>query len=95
MALVYGFGGMRDRNGELSFRPRLPQRMSRLAFKVHLRGSTLEVDIAEGGATYRFESDDELTILHCGESLRLRAGAPVTRPLVGRAGDPVRDRQAP
>ncbi|MHB8870435.1 MAG: beta-phosphoglucomutase family hydrolase [Thermoleophilia bacterium] len=94
MALVYGFGGMRDRNGELSFRPRLPQRMSRLAFKVQLRGSTLEVDIAESGATYRFESDDELTIVHDGESLRLRAGAPVTRPLAGRSGDRKREAAA-
>ncbi len=84
MALVYGFGGMRDRNGELSFRPRLPERMSRLSFKVHPRGATLGVDITAAGATYRLESEDELTIVHCGESLRLRSGTPVTRPLVTR-----------
>src|SRR5665811_784469 len=84
MALVYGFGGMRDRNGELSFRPRLPGRMTRLSFKVHPRGATLEVDITAAGATYRLESEDELTIVHCGESLRLRSDIPVTRPLVTR-----------
>jgi len=81
MALVYGFGGMRDRNGELSFRPRLPERMSRLAFKVQLRGSTLEVDITAAGSTYRLESGDELTIAHHGESLRLQPDTPVSRPL--------------
>jgi len=81
MALVYGFGGMRDRNGELSFRPRLPERMSRLSFKVQLRGATLEVDITAAGATYRLESGDELTIVHHGESLLLRPDTPVSRPL--------------
>ena len=81
MALVYGFGGMRDRNGELSFRPRLPERMSRLSFKVQLKDSTLKVDITAAGATYHLESGDELTIVHHGERLRLQPAAPVSRPL--------------
>lgn len=81
MALVYGFGGMRDRNGELSFRPRLPGRMSRLSFKVHPRDSTLEVDINAAGATYTLESDGAITVDHCGEVLRLEPGVPVRRPL--------------
>ena len=34
MALVHGFGGMRDRDEQLAFHPRLPERMTRLAFKV-------------------------------------------------------------
>ena len=81
MALIYGFGGMRDRNGELSFRPRLPERMSRLSFKVQLRDSTLEVDITAAGATYRLESGSELTIFHDGEGLHLQPDSPVSRPL--------------
>lgn len=86
MALVYGFGGMRDWNGKLSFRPRLPGRMSRLSFKVRLRGSMLEVDITADEATYRLESGDELTIVHNGASLLLQPDKPVSRPLVA-SGD--------
>ena len=79
MALVYGFGGMRDRNGVLSFRPRLPERVDRLSFKVQLKGSILSVSITGAEATYRLESGDELTFLHNGESLHLEAGTSVSR----------------
>ena len=74
MALVYGFGGMRDHEGQLSFRPRLPQRMKRLVFKVQVRGSVLRVDIDEQGASYLVESGERLTIAHEGEPLILEPG---------------------
>lgn len=83
MALVNGFGGMRDRNGWLSFRPRLPRRMNRLCFKVQVKDSTLRVDITRDGAEYRLESGDQLTIGHDGETLVLKRGEPVRRPLTG------------
>lgn len=52
MALVAGFGGLRgDREG-LSFAPRLPERLSRLAFSVQLLGRRLRVEIGPDKATY-------------------------------------------
>lgn len=81
MALVYGFGGMRESNGRLSFRPRLPARMTRLSFKVRFRGSTLRVDVTSRSATYTVESGKGLTVVHGQESLRLDPGAEVQRPL--------------
>ncbi len=95
MALVYGFGGMRDRNGLLSFRPRLPERVDRLSFKVQLKGSTLSVSIAGAEATYRLESGDGLTFLHNGESLNLEAGTSVSRPLATPDARRSGDRLAP
>ncbi len=44
-ALVFGFGGMRDRRGRLSFDPRLPESWSSLRFPVTWRGSRLRVEI--------------------------------------------------
>mgnify|MGYP000849188468 FL=1 len=79
MALVHGFGGMRHRNGRLSFQPRLPERMKRLSFKVQVRGSVLNVDITENGATYVLESGDALAIAHEGEVIRLQPGEAVRR----------------
>ena len=37
IALVAGLAGMRDRDGILSFAPRLPDELTRLAFKISLR----------------------------------------------------------
>lgn len=81
MALVCGFGGMRDRDEQLAFHPRLPERMTRLAFKLRQRDSTIKVDITAEGATYSLESGGEITISHCGETLGLEPGVSVSRPL--------------
>jgi len=45
MALVYGFGGLTQRGGQLCFEPQLPNKWSRLAFRVQVQGSRLVVDI--------------------------------------------------
>ena len=42
---VAGFGGMRDHNGELTFAPRLPERITRLRFRVVYRGRKLTVTV--------------------------------------------------
>src|SRR5213078_3623954 len=41
IAAVAGFGGLRDHGGELSFAPRLPPRLERLAFRLVFRASRL------------------------------------------------------
>ena len=41
---VAGFGGMRDHNGELTFGPRLPERITRLRFRVVYRGPEADGD---------------------------------------------------
>src|SRR5205814_708930 len=43
LAAVAGFGGMRDHDGFLSFAPRLPPRLERLAFGLRFRGRVLKV----------------------------------------------------
>jgi alpha,alpha-trehalose phosphorylase len=45
-ALVYGFGGMRDYQGTLSFDPRLPETWDGLRFRLCWRGSRLQVEVA-------------------------------------------------
>jgi alpha,alpha-trehalose phosphorylase len=80
LAVMAGFGGMRDHDGELSFSPRLPDGIDRLAFPVNVRGSRLHVDVRPRRATYSL-SHGTARIAHWGERLELRAGAPVTRPI--------------
>src|SRR3954466_1412207 len=40
---VCGLGGLRDVGGQLCFSPRLPERLSRLAFCLRFRGRRIEV----------------------------------------------------
>ena len=52
LALVAGFGGLRDHGGQLSFAPQLPPGWQRLAFWVRWRGARVHVDIDADGVHY-------------------------------------------
>ncbi len=76
---VAGFGGMRDWDGRLCFRPRLPSRLERLAFRLVFRGHRLQVAVAKNDATYSLLEGDRLEVSHHGEYVELAAGRPVVR----------------
>ena len=81
MALVYGFGGMRDYRGQISFRPCLPERWQRLRFRLTIRGSAITVEVRPYETTYTLRAGGDLSIEHEGEALRLSPGTPsVTLP---------------
>ncbi len=79
LALVAGFGGLRDYDGRLVFRPRLPQGLGRLAFTISRRSQRLHVEVEPGRATYSLSEGDDLELSHHGEQLTVRAGTPVSR----------------
>ncbi|MEU3511894.1 glycosyl hydrolase family 65 protein [Streptomyces longwoodensis] len=79
MALVAGFGGLRDEGGTLSFKPRLPEKFSRLAFSLQFRDRRLHVEITPGKAAYRLLSGPPLTIHHHGAALTVDDDGPVVR----------------
>jgi alpha,alpha-trehalose phosphorylase len=76
-ALVCGFGGMRHRGDQLEFSPKLPERLRRLAFKVHIFGRNLGVEIRSSSAVYRLHEGAPLTLRHCGEEFTVTTEAPV------------------
>ncbi len=78
-ALVAGFGGMRVQDGSISFVPRLPDALGRLAFHLMFRGSRLRVEVTATEATYRLLDGSPLTVRHHGEEIILAVDAPVTR----------------
>jgi Glycosyl hydrolase family 65, C-terminal domain len=53
LALVAGFGGLRDVDGELRFHPRLPREWERLRFRGQARGQPVEVNMTNEATTYR------------------------------------------
>jgi alpha,alpha-trehalose phosphorylase len=82
MALAYGFGGLRDYDGTLSFRPqRPPEAQSSLRFPITWRGQMLEVEIAPDSTAYTLTEGEELVIRHEDEVIALtRANPSVSRP---------------
>jgi alpha,alpha-trehalose phosphorylase len=78
LALVAGFGGLRDGDGQVCFAPRLPAGWSRLRFRIQVRGQLLEVDMTPGATVYRLLEGSGLLVEHFGEPLRLRPGTPLT-----------------
>jgi alpha,alpha-trehalose phosphorylase len=81
LAAVAGFGGLRDHDGDLTFAPRLPARLQRLAFRISFRGRRLEVEVTQADATYTVRQGAPLEIGHHGERLEVSAAAPVSRPI--------------
>ena len=82
MALVYGFGGLRDYNGNLSFRPqRPPEEQGILEFHLTWRGQLLQIEIGPDTTTYTLKDGVELTIRHEEEVTILTKARPsVARP---------------
>jgi alpha,alpha-trehalose phosphorylase len=81
LALVGGFGGMRDHDGELAFAPRLPPRLGRLTFGMQVRGRTLRVEVTKDEATYRVAGGDPIDVAHHGQDVVVAEGSPVTLPI--------------
>ncbi len=81
IALVQGLGGMRHHEGALSFAPRLPAGLTRLAFAVTVRGNVLRVEAGPDGATYRLAGGGPLEIRHHGTAVTLSPGQPQSLPI--------------
>lgn len=84
IALVAGFGGLRDHDGTLSFAPRLSSKLSRLEFSLLWRGRRLRVDVRPHQTTYALrhaDPDDVVELRHHGETIRVTCDEPVTVPI--------------
>ncbi len=81
LAVVAGFGGMRDHDGHLTFAPRLPRALKRLRFRLSFRARLLEVDVRRLQATYSLLQGEALQIAHHGEGLTVTPGEPLRRPV--------------
>nr|WP_042183759.1 glycosyl hydrolase family 65 protein [Kibdelosporangium sp. MJ126-NF4]CEL15830.1 Maltose phosphorylase / Trehalose phosphorylase [Kibdelosporangium sp. MJ126-NF4]CTQ93755.1 Maltose phosphorylase (EC 2.4.1.8) / Trehalose phosphorylase (EC 2.4.1.64) [Kibdelosporangium sp. MJ126-NF4] len=80
LAVVAGFGGMRDHHGKLTFAPRLPPELTRIAFRMSFRGSKIGVEIRPERVAYRLYSGDPLPLSHHGKAFTL-GSEPVILPI--------------
>jgi alpha,alpha-trehalose phosphorylase len=76
MIFVYGFAGMRDLTGQLSFRPRIPPVLERLRFQLNFKTHVLEVDAGRTTTRYTLRAGSGLTIKHEEDDIQLSPEAP-------------------
>ena len=88
---VAGFGGMRDHDGVLSFTPRLPERLTRLAFGMCFRGRRLRVEVTHEQARYSLLQGSPLELTHHGHAITVTTGRPVTCPIPALAAKATSD----
>jgi alpha,alpha-trehalose phosphorylase len=81
IAAVVGFGGVRDHHGQLSFAPRLPSALTRLAFNIHYQGRRLKIEVVHGQATYTLVDGSPFEFGHHGEKVSLTTERPAVRPI--------------
>jgi alpha,alpha-trehalose phosphorylase len=74
LAVVAGFGGLRDHGEHLQFAPRLPARVTKLTFGLCFRGRRLRVEVQDAHAQYSLRDGDPLEIVHHGEKIELEPG---------------------
>ncbi|MBM2617839.1 glycoside hydrolase family 65 protein [Actinoplanes sp. LDG1-06] len=88
IAVVMGFGGLRDSGGRLALSPKIPPGLTRLRFRLRWRGAALCVTVTPGVVTY--QADGPISFRHYDSETSLRAGEEATFKL-----DPVDDLPAP
>jgi alpha,alpha-trehalose phosphorylase len=83
-ALVYGFGGMRDYNGVITFDPRLPASWPGLSFKITLRGTRLRVEVTAAVISFLIEDGGPVDVVVRGEQVTVAPEELVTVALDGQ-----------
>jgi len=81
MALVHGFAGLRDPNGEnVHFKPRLPADWQAMRFRLIVRGRRFEVEMTPESTTYRLLDGPSIAIVSDGQEILVTAEAPIALP---------------
>ncbi|WP_291284829.1 glycoside hydrolase family 65 protein [Flavobacterium sp.] len=63
MSIVEGFGGMRVKNDQLHFAPKIPKEWKAYSFKINFRNQILKVAVNHNETTFTVDGDQDLTIV--------------------------------
>ncbi|WBU88623.1 glycoside hydrolase family 65 protein [Cellulophaga omnivescoria] len=78
MSIIEGFGGMRVRNHNLSFSPKIPKEWDGYSFKVNFRNHTIKVSVTQTKNTFELLKGEELTLLVNGKSITINQNNLIT-----------------
>ena len=80
MSFTKGFGGMRVREGKLTFSPFIPDQWNRYDFSIRFRGSILHIAVDKNEVVIRNASDKEVEVVVYGETMQIGAESSSTVP---------------
>jgi maltose phosphorylase len=63
MSIVEGFGGMRIKNDQLHFSPKIPKEWKGYSFKINFRNQILKVAVNHNETNFTVDGDQDLTII--------------------------------
>lgn len=72
MAIVNGFGGLRNADGRLSFHPKLPAHWDGCRFRIAYRGRLLEIRMKPSGTEYALLEGEAMAFLHQGKEVGIK-----------------------
>ena len=78
MSIVEGFGGMRIKNNQLTFEPKIPKQWETYSFKVNFRNQILKVIVNQDQTHFEVDGDQDLQILVNGKSVTISPNHLVT-----------------
>ena len=81
IAVISGLAGARHYDGRLSFAPRLPQPLRRIAFPYKFQGRDLHVEVGPANATYRLRAGAPIELKHWGTAFTLTSETPAVIPI--------------
>ena len=62
MSVVEGFGGLRIREDQLHFSPKLPQQWQGYAFKINFRGGIVTLNQSPDGTELHWSGNEPITV---------------------------------
>ena len=68
MSIVEGFGGMRVKNNQLHFEPKIPAQWNGYSFKVNFRNAIVKVEVKQEGTNISIEGNSDVEVFVNGES---------------------------
>ena len=95
LALVAGFGGLRDNEGSVTFAPRLPSAITRLTFTVSVRDCRVRVEVGPESASYSLLAGEVFETAHHGEPVTVKRGEATVLPIPAVAPPGKRPSQPP
>lgn len=83
-SLIYGFAGLRDYDGHLTFDPRLPAEWPELTFPLRVKGTRFRVRLRQDSIEFLLEEGEGVDLAVRGQEVQVRPGAPVRVDLAGQ-----------
>ena len=78
MSIVEGFGGMRVKNGELHFEPRIPSQWKGYSFKINFRNQIVKVTVTQNETQFALEGNSSINVHVFGKEINVQPNSLVT-----------------